>query len=176
MKMRNGRSSGRASCWLIGGIGCLVLVALVVVASMILVRNLGGSKFFKEVQTSATRQEQVANRFERLVKAIKLYRQDHGGAYPPNLDALAPKYLGSADLQPLQLDQATRLRWVYKPPKPTDPPETIVLIHQPAAKFRMSLFGETFEQDHLYYLRKDGEIIVRQEIPLSKYKKSRGGP
>lgn len=161
MKHRN-LQSGRTSCWVIGGLGCLGLLVIMVIGMYFLGRAFQGT--FGEIVKSAQEIESVFEpRYDEVVEAIKQYLQDNNGKYPPNLQALVPKYLQADALQPIVLSDGKQIKFVYKPPKPDDPPDTVVLEHSPPVVMTVEMFGEKVETRITYQLRKDGSIAHKQE-------------
>lgn len=159
------KQSGRVSCWLVGGLGCLGLLVLGIVAVYLFVRNIVNSDFMQGTIASAQNQRQMNIRITGIKNAIELYKKDHNGDYPPNLKALVPKYLPEDQTKPFELDLKTKLEWVYKKPKPDDPGATLVLTHKPPIVIKGSVFGDRkdlyMEMSFEYYLQKDGEIMVK---------------
>ncbi len=161
MKRRNCQS-GRTSCWVIGGIGCLGLLIISVIAGFFLWRAFEGT--FGNIIESAREIESVFEpRYEEVVDAIREYLQDNNGKYPPDLKALVPKYLQADALEPVVLSDGKQIKFVYKPPKPNDPPDTVVLEHSPPLVMTMEVFGEQVEMRITYQFRKDGSVVQKQE-------------
>ncbi|WP_299044717.1 hypothetical protein, partial [uncultured Thermosynechococcus sp.] len=115
---------GRVSCWVLGGLGCLGLLILAFIGIYLLGRAM--QKTFGETIKQATQMEQVVEpRLKAIYQALQRYAADHNGKYPPNLQALTPKYISNDALQPISIDEKTQVKIIYKPPKPADPGETI---------------------------------------------------
>ncbi len=153
---------GRVSCWVLGGLGCLGLILLLFVGIYMLVRAM--QKTFGEPAKQVQQMEMVvAPRMNAIYQAIQRYTADHNGKYPPNLQALVPKYLGKDALQPIAIDEKTQVKIIYKPPKPNDPGDTVILEHQPPITWKMSIFGETVETHITFQIQKDGRISQMQE-------------
>lgn len=153
---------GRTSCWVLGGLGCLGLLILAFIGIYLLGRAL--ERTFSEPIKQAAQIEQVVEpRMKAIYQAIQRYAKDHNGKYPPNLQALVPKYLSKEAIQPITLDEKTQLKVIYKPPKPTDPGDTVILEHQPPITMKMTMFGQTVETRITLQIQKDGRISQMQE-------------
>ncbi len=168
--------TGRTSCWVIGGLGCLGLLVLLVIGMYLLGRAF--QQTFGGVIQMATEIEQVFEpRFQKVTTAIQRYLQDNNGKYPPNLQALVPKYLQAEDLQPIELSDGTKIEFVYKAPKPNDPPSTVVLEHNPPVSIPIEMMGEKVDTRITYQFTKDGRIEQRQEqVTSSGQRRTRTRP
>ncbi len=168
--------SGRTSCWVIGGIGCLGLLIIMAIGMYFLGRAFQG--VFGGVIQSAQEMESVFEpRYNQVVNAIKQYLQDNNGKYPPNLQALVPKYLQADALQPIVLSDGRQIKFVYKPPKPDDPSDTVVLEHSPPLVMTIEVLGEKVETRFTYQFRKDGSVVQKQEqVTSSGEKRTRTRP
>lgn len=83
---------GRTSCWVLGGLGCLGLLILAFVGIYLLGRAIQQS-FGGAIQQSEQMERVVIPRMKSIYQALQRYAADHNGKYPPNLQALVPKYL-----------------------------------------------------------------------------------
>jgi hypothetical protein len=65
----------------------------------------------------------------QICLACRAYSREHGGVFPPSLDALFPKYLQDRAALASPLSPADSIGYTYTPPPPakTDSPDTIVL-------------------------------------------------
>jgi hypothetical protein len=153
---------GRTSCWVLGGLGCLGLLILAFVGIYLLGRAFQRS-FGESIQQAQQMEMKVEPRLKSLYQAIQRYTADHNGKYPPNLQALVPKYLDKEALQPIAIDEKTQVKIIYKPPKPSDPGDVIILEHQPPIVFKITMFGETVETRITLQVQKDGRIASLQE-------------
>jgi hypothetical protein len=95
---------GRTSCWVLGGLGCLGLLILAFVGLYLLGRALQQS-FSGTFQQAQQMETKVEPRLKSLYQAIQRYASDHNGKYPPNLQALTPKYIAPEALQPIPIDE-----------------------------------------------------------------------
>lgn len=157
------RLQGRASCWILGGLGCLGLIVVAVIGVYLLGRAIEQSGFGKMVQTAAEAEQKLKPRMRAIYEAISRYEQDNNGKYPPNLKSLIPKYLAEEAITPVVLSDGTKYEFVYRPPKPNDPPDTVILEHKPPVKLVFSVAGETAETHTTYQVRKDGKIRDKTE-------------
>jgi hypothetical protein len=146
----------------LGGLGCLGLLILAFVGIYLLGRAFQRS-FGESIQQAQQMEMKVEPRMKDLYQAIQRYTADHNGKYPPNLQALVPKYINKEALQPIALDEKTQVKIIYKPPKPTDPGDVIILEHQPPIVFKVTMFGETVETRITLQVQKDGRIASSQE-------------
>lgn len=155
--------SGRTSCWVLGGIGCLGLIVIMIVGAYMLGRAFQQSGLMQAVQRAAEAQQKLRPRLAAIAQAINQYAHDHNGKYPPHLKALVPKYLPEAALAPVVTSDGTKYEFVYHPPKPDDPPQTVILEHKPPVKIAFSAMGSTAETETTYQVRKDGRIREKVE-------------
>lgn len=164
--MKNGirrRLQGRTSCWILGGLGCLGLIVMAFVGVYLLGRAIQQSGFGQMVKTASEAEQKFKPRLSALYEAIRRYEQDNNGKYPPSLKSLIPKYLTEEAISPVVLSDGTKYEFVYRPPKPNDPPDTVILEHKPPVKLVFSLAGETAETHVTYQVRKDGTIRDKTE-------------
>ena len=110
--MRHTRLHGRASCWLLGGIGCLGLLIVGVLAIV-----LGGRALFetvgKPVEQVLTKAQVVVPKQRAIYDALQRYAADNNGKYPQSLKQLVPKYVAEDPTQPIRLHDGTEVRLVY---------------------------------------------------------------
>ena len=110
--MRHTRLQGRASCWLLGGIGCLGLLIVGVLAIV-----LGGRALFetvgKPVEQVLTKAQVVVPKQRAIYDALQRYAADNNGKYPQSLKQLVPKYVAEDPTQPIRLHDGTEVRLVY---------------------------------------------------------------
>ncbi|MCS7300179.1 MAG: hypothetical protein NZ556_01300 [Fimbriimonadales bacterium] len=161
------RTAGRASCWLLGGIGCLGLMLLLMLGVYWVARSIEQSGLGQAARVAAESEQKLRPRLAAIAKAINEYARDHNGKYPPNLKALVPKYLTNEAIAPVALKDGTKYEFVYRPPKPNDPPDTVILEHKPPVKVVASMLGETVEVQTTYRVGKDGIIRERTETITS---------
>ncbi|OYT69885.1 MAG: hypothetical protein CFK48_07145 [Armatimonadetes bacterium CP1_7O] len=157
------RLHGRTSCWVLGGLGCLGLIIIAAVGVYMLGRAIERSGFGQMMKTASEAEQKFRPRMRALYEAIRRYEQDNNGKYPPNLKSLVPKYLTEEAISPVVLNDGTKYEFVYRPPKPSDPPDTVILEHKPPVKLVFSVSGETAETHITYQLRKDGKIREKTE-------------
>ncbi|MFN7016543.1 MAG: hypothetical protein ACK4P5_05145 [Fimbriimonadales bacterium] len=169
------RVQGRTSCWVLGGIGCLGLLVIMGVGFYLLGRAIQESGFGQLAQTAAEAEQKLKPRLTAIYQGIQQYTQANNGKYPPNLKALVPKYLTEDALTPVIMSDGTEYTFVYRPPKPNDPPETIILEHKPPVKLVVSILGETAETRVTYQVGKDGKIREKTEAVSSSDRQSRRG-
>ena len=142
-------------------VGCGVIALLVVVIGGVMVRGVlkgPGAKGMLGVFSSLA---PAAASVEKVKGGLNDYRKDHGGKYPPTLEALVPKYVSdksafvcgnSDDPKPME----------YTAPKPDANDSTVVVrVH----------LGDivTYTQRQRMYvcLLKSGEVESEQHTPLS---------
>jgi hypothetical protein len=163
MFFRKRKQTGRVSCWLVGGLGCLGLLVLGGVVIFIIARNFLGSDFVQGQITQVQNQRQMNIRINKIYDAINAYREDNKENFPPNLQALVPKHLPEDQIKPFELNPKTKLEWVYKKPKPNDPDSVVILTHKPAIVVKGSLYGDRkdlyIETHYEYQLQKGGQIM-----------------
>lgn len=159
--MRHTRLQGRASCWLLGGIGCLGLLIIGVLAIV-----LGGRALFetvgKPVEQVLTKAQVVVPKQRAIYDALQRYAADNNGKYPQSLKQLVPKYMAEDPTQPIRLDDGTEVRLVYKPPKPNAAPETVILEHKPPIKATMEILGQKVDMEFTYQVQLNGEVYQQQ--------------
>lgn len=160
------KQSGRVSCWLVGGLGCLGLLVLGVVGIILFFRAILNSDFAKGIVAMEQSQRQMNIRIGVIHNALEAYKKDHKGNYPPDLKTLVPEYLPEDQIKPFELDLQTKLNWVYKKPKSDDPDSFIVLTHTPPVMVKGSALGNRkelyVEMTFEYQLQKDGLIMVKR--------------
>jgi hypothetical protein len=161
--MRHTRLQGRASCWLLGGIGCLGLLIVGVLAIV-----LGGRALFetvgKPVEQVLTKAQVVVPKQRAIYDALQRYAADNNGKYPQSLKQLVPKYVAEDPTQPIRLHDGTEVRLVYKPPKPNAAPETVILEHKPPIKATMEILGQKVDMEFTYQVQLNGEVYQQQVI------------
>jgi len=161
--MRHTRLQGRASCWVLGGIGCLGL--LIIGVSVIV---LGGRALFetvgKPVEQVLTKAQVVVPKQRAIYDALQRYAADNNGKYPQSLKQLVPKYVAEDPTQPIRLHDGTEVRLVYKPPKPNAAPETVILEHKPPIKATMEILGQKVDMEFTYQVQLNGEVYQQQVI------------
>ena len=161
--MRYTRLHGRASCWLLGGVGCLGLLIVGVLAIV-----LGGRALFetvgKPVEQVLTKAQVVVPKQRAIYDALQRYAADNNGKYPQSLKQLVPKYVPEDPTRPIQLDDGTEVRLIYKPPKPDAAPETVILEHKPPIKTTMQLFGQKIDMQVTYQVQLNGEVYQQRVI------------
>ena len=161
--MRYTRLHGRASCWLLGGVGCLGLLIVGVLAIV-----LGGRALFetvgKPVEQVLTKAQVVVPKQRAIYDALQRYVADNNGKYPQSLKQLVPKYVPEDPTRPIQLDDGTEVRLIYKPPKPDAAPETVILEHKPPIKTTMQLFGQKIDMQVTYQVQLNGEVYQQRVI------------
>jgi hypothetical protein len=159
--MRYTRLHGRASCWLLGGVGCLGLLIVGVLAIV-----LGGRALFetvgKPVEQVLTKAQVVVPKQRAIYDALQRYAADNNGKYPQSLKQLVPKYVAEDPTQPIRLHDGTEVRLVYKPPKPNAAPETVILEHKPPIKATMEILGQKVDMEFTYQVQLNGEVYQQQ--------------
>ena len=159
--MRHTRLQGRASCWLLGGVGCLGLLIIGVLAIV-----LGGRALFetvsKPVEQVLTKAQVVVPKQRAIYDALQRYSAENNGKYPQSLKQLAPKYVAEDPTQPIRLDDGTEVRLVYKPPKPNAAPETVILEHKPPIKATMEILEQKVDMEFTYQVQLNGEVYQQQ--------------
>jgi hypothetical protein len=159
--MRHTRLQGRASCWVLGGVGCLGLLIIGVLAIV-----LGGRALFetvsKPVEQVLTKAQVVVPKQRAIYDALQRYSAENNGKYPQSLKQLAPKYVAEDPTQPIRLDDGTEVRLVYKPPKPNAAPETVILEHKPPIKATMEILGQKVDMEFTYQVQLNGEVYQQQ--------------
>jgi len=161
--MRHTRLHGRASCWLLGGIGCLGLLIVGVVALFLGGRALV-STVGRPIEEVVTKAQVVVPKQRAIYDALQRYAADNNGKYPQSLKQLVPKYVAEDPTQPIRLHDGTEVRLVYKPPKPDAAPETVILEHKPPINTTMELFGQKIDMQVTYQVQLNGEVYEQQVI------------
>lgn len=161
--MRHTRLQGRASCWVLGGLGCLGVLVIVLVALFFGVRALFES-VGKPVEQVLTNAQVVVPKQRAVFEALQRYAAENNGKYPQSLKQLAPKYVAEDPTRPIALPDGTEVRLVYKPPKQDAAPDTVVLEHKPPIKTNMELFGQKVDMEFTYQVQLDGQVYQQQVI------------
>lgn len=159
------RRQGKNGVLLWSLVGCGIIAILIVV-----VVGVTASKVMKNTNTKGmfsvfSAMTPAAEGVEKVGASLEDYRKDHGGKYPPTLDALIPKYIsdksafavGNSD-DPKQME--------YTVPK-ADALDTVVVVRVHIGDIVMP----TQRQQMYVCLLKDGEIASEQQVRtvLSKY-------
>ncbi len=108
-------------------------------------------------------EQKIRPRLASIYDAIQQYAQENNGNYPPNLNALVPKYLTQEALAPIQMSNGTEVKIVYKRPAKDAGEDTVILEHDPPIRIVVTVFGETAETLQTLQVRKDGRITTKQE-------------
>lgn len=161
--MKHTRLQGRASCWVLGGLGCLGALVIVLVALFFVGRALMES-VGKPVEQVVTNAQVVVPKQRAVFEALQRYATENNGKYPQSLKQLAPKYVAEDPTRPITLPDGTEVRLVYKPPKPDAAPDTVVLEHKPPIKTKMELFGQKVDMEFTYQVQLDGQVYQQQVI------------
>ncbi len=150
------RRSGGNTVLLWSLVGCGVIAVLLVIIGAVLVTKITknpGTKGLFSVMAAVT---PTAQSVDKIGASLEEYQKDHGGQYPPTLEALVPKYVSdksslvcgsSEDPKPM----------VYSLPGPDTKPEAIVVrvyigdIVMPNQRQQMSVC-----------LLKNGEVVSEQ--------------
>lgn len=113
--------------WSLVGCGVITLLVVIIVGVMATsYMKKSGSKGFFGVAGVVSTMTTAAENVEKVGVGLEAYQKDHGGKYPPNLDALVPKYVadksvfvcgGSDDPRPME----------YTAPKPNDADSVVVV-------------------------------------------------
>ncbi len=159
--MTHTRIQGRASCWVLGGIGCLGLIIIAVVAAVLggraLVNTVG-----RPIEEVVTKAQVIVPKQRAVYDALKRYAADNNGKYPASLKRLAPKYVTEDPTKPFTLPDGTEVRLVYKPPKPDAAPDTAILEHKPPVKSSMEILGQKIDMEFTYQVQLNGEVYQQQ--------------
>ncbi len=161
--MRHTRLQGRASCWVLGGIGCLGLLIVGVVALFLGGRALV-STIGRPIEEVVTKAQVVVPKQRAIYDALQRYAADNNGKYPQSLKQLVPKYVPEDPTQPIRLHDGTEVRLVYQPPKPNASPETVILEHKPPIKATMEILGQKVDMEFTYQVQLNGEVYQQQVI------------
>jgi hypothetical protein len=161
--MRHRRFHGRASCWVLGGIGCLGLliigILIVVFGGRALVNTVG-----KPIEEVVSKAQVVVPKQRAIYDALQRYSTENNGKYPQSLKQLAPKYVPEDPTRPIRFPDGTEVRLVYKPPKPDATPDTVILEHKPPIKSSMELLGQKIDMEFTYQVQLNGEVYQQQVI------------
>lgn len=104
-----------------------VLGVYISVGFVALVLGLCAIEAFKGLQTEAIEVLSL-NHARTIAIACRLYALDHGGIYPPDLDALFPKYLKDRGVLVSPYQRHDPVGYIYTVGVTTDsPPDTILL-------------------------------------------------
>jgi len=161
--MRHTRLHGRASCWVLGGIGCLGLLIVGVLAIVLGGRALVNT-FGEPIKELAIKTQAIVPKQRAVYDALQRYAADNNGKYPQSLKQLVPKYVPEDPTRPIPLNDGTEVRLVYKPPKPDAAPETVILEHKPPIKATMEILGQKVDMEFTYQVQLNGEVYQQQVI------------
>ncbi len=123
------KKSGTGGCLKAAGIGCgvliLILVGLGIYGYNAMMKNPQSRQVFQQSQSMGA----CAGNLAVVGKALKTYSNDHGGAFPASLADLYPKYIPDQGklLCPQTGPGGTAFRYEYKQPSPSAPENTVVV-------------------------------------------------
>ncbi len=151
------RKQGNNGLLLWSLIGCGVIVLLGVIIAGVMLKGAiqsGGSKgIFGVVSAIPSTAESV----QKVGASIAEYKKDNGGKFPPNLEALVPKYV--ADKSTFICGNADDPRTMeYTPPK-ADAPESTVVVRVHVGDIVMP----NQRQQMYVLLLKNGEVDSEQQ-------------
>jgi hypothetical protein len=159
--MRHTRLHGRASCWVLGGIGCLGLLVIGIAALVLGGRALVNT-FGRPIEEVVSKAQVVVPKQRAIYDALQRYAADNKGKYPQSLKQLVPKYVPEDPTRPIRFPDGTEVRLVYKPPKPNAAPETVILEHKPPIKATMEILGQKVDMEFTYQVQLNGEVYQQQ--------------
>lgn len=157
------RASGRASCWLIGGLGCLGVAVIAIIAMVFLGRSLVNI-FGRPIEEVVSKAQVVVPVQRAAYDALQQYAAANNGKYPKSLKELTPKYSAEDLTRPIKLNDGSEVRLVYKPPQQGAAPDTVILEHKPPIKSQMELFGQKIDMEFTYQVQLNGEVYQQQVI------------
>jgi hypothetical protein len=124
------------SCWLIGGVGCVITIAVLMILVFVGMHQFMNSKPGQQIVSQMKSIYQALpdaiaceQKLTTVHEAIGRYHAKNG-SYPPNLAALTPDYLPDPTECHCSLDSntsPTHPTLVYTPPKPSSRPSDKVL-------------------------------------------------
>jgi len=159
--MRHTRLHGRASCWVLGGIGCLGLLVIGIAALVLGGRALINT-FGRPIEEVVSKAQVVVPKQRAIYDALQRYAADNKGKYPQSLKQLVPKYVSEDPTRPIRFPDGTEVQFVYKPPKPNAAPETVILEHKPPIKATMEILGQKVDMEFTYQVQLNGEVYQQQ--------------
>jgi hypothetical protein len=159
--MRHTRLQGRASCWVLGGIGCLGLL-VIGIAALVLGGRVVINTFGRPIEEVVSKAQVVVPKQRAIYDALQRYAADNKGKYPQSLKQLVPKYVSEDPTRPIRFPDGTEVQLVYKPPKPNAGPETVILEHKPPIKATMEILGQKVDMEFTYQVQLNGEVYQQQ--------------
>jgi len=164
-------SRGGPNCWLIGGAGCLVTIALLMVLFFVGVRQMMNTKEGKQVMTgiqtaikAIPAEKACESKLTEVHEAITRYRAKNG-KYPPTIAALSPDYLPDPTTCHCSLDSnpaPTHPTFEYTPPTPASKPADKVLLFTWTQKIGIQNQTETVQI--AYYYNVAGKEMAQQIV------------
>jgi type II secretory pathway pseudopilin PulG len=157
----NGTEKKGLGCWAIGGIGCLVALALFIILFLAglhsYLKTQQGQQFLSDFKSSV-KKSGSANECEKqmsdVFQAIQRYHQKNG-QYPKDLAALTPNYLTDpqtchCSIDPVPNHQTLVYTYPGASPKPS----------QKLLSFTWSIKMMNAENDYEYYYDVSGQLKV----------------
>jgi hypothetical protein len=144
------------SCWLFGGIGCLAVVLLALLALGIGVNKVMHTASGKQLMDVPD----CAQKMSEIQAALVRY-QLKNGRYPQTLNQLNPDYLPSNSVLHTPLDtnhDPSHVSFTYYQPAPNAPPSTKVLCLQ--WHYAAAYPGQVKDQEELFTTYLDGHQVV----------------
>ncbi|GIV08047.1 MAG: hypothetical protein KatS3mg019_0138 [Fimbriimonadales bacterium] len=162
-QVRNNRAAGRASCWLIGGLGCLGVAVIGVIALVLMSRSLVNT-LGKPIEEVVSKAQVVVSVQRAAYDALQQYAAANNGKYPKSLKELTPKYATEDLTRPIRLSDGSEVRLLYKPPQQGTTPDTVILEHKPPIKSQMEILGQKVDMEFTYQVQLNGEVYQQQVI------------
>ena len=170
------------SCWLIGGLGCLVVIIGVGIAGGIFYYNLmhsaTGQKITATIQaatTTVTNMQTTDQQMQDIHAALLRYRAKNGH-YPKTLNELSPKFLADQSVLHSPLDNnagPSHISYKSVKPSPKAPPSTEAFCISYTMNLGMATPGgglqeflaETLGGKMIQAEYRNGRLISRHTMP-----------
>ncbi len=123
------RKRGASSCLKAAGIGCLVIVVVIVALTIWGFSLAKKNPIFQRTMQETKVMGECSERMAKIGNALNTYAAQNGGKYPMKLDDLYPKYVTDKSMLqcPSGAQKGTVCSYEYVQPAPDAPGETVVL-------------------------------------------------
>ncbi len=153
------QKSGTSSCLKIGGIGCGVIIVILIGLTVWGVVFVKKNPIFQRAMQQGQLIAGCSQNLDQIGKALNKYAADNNGKYPAMLADLYPKYAANQGMLqcPSSGQTAAVCAYEYTRPAPTAPGDTVVVV----CRHHAMVPGQPPTP---IKLTKDGRVITEQQV------------
>ena len=153
------QKSGTSSCLKIGGIGCGIIVVILIGLTVWGIVSVKKNPMFQRVMQQTQLMAACSANLPQLSQALNRYAADHSGTYPATLADLYPKYVSDQKLLqcPSGAQTGAVCSYEYTRPAPTAPGDTVVIV----CRHHAMVQGQPPTP---IKLTKDGRVVSEQQM------------